>query len=542
MAPSAYDDFLKSRCSGQWKKIGIRKRAGILTPLFSIHSQKSIGVGEFPDLVLFADLCRKAGLSLIQLLPLNDVGFNFRPYDSESSFALEPLHLRLESIQSVRLEDFKKSIDGLRLRFPNQGFYFDTSIKKEKLLILRQMYQARQKRGDPKFSEFIRLNAFWLEPYACFKRLKEINAHKGWWEWPEAFKNREASVLEKFKKEESDEIRFFQWLQWQCFLQLSQAKKELGKKGVFLFGDLPFLVSLDSADVWANPEYFKLHLSAGAPPDLYFAGGQEWGMPPYDWTAIEKDGYRYLKEKLKYSENFYHLFRIDHFVGIFRVWTFPRHASPEEKKAGAAFDPPDIAVWEASGRKITSAMVQSSGMLPCAEDLGCVPECSPRVLKDFGIPGMDVQRWMRHWETTGDFKKPEEYRSNSIASISTHDMSPLVSWWNTEAAEESGEKKKFWEFLGLGGEFTDPVSAAWVEACLRKAGETRSIFSIQLLQDWMSLDRASGAEFESARINKPGIVDEMNWRLRSPLSLEDMMRSDLPKQILKINQGTGRVS
>src|SRR6185436_554137 len=112
-------------------------------------------------------------------------------------------------------------------------------------------------------------------------------------------------------------------------------------------------------------QYFKRHLSAGAPPDLYFADGQEWGMPPYDWQALEAAGYDYFAEKLRYAENFYDLFRMDHFVGLFRVWAFPREGpSEEERKRAGAFDPPDESVWEANGERILNMMLSNTKMLP----------------------------------------------------------------------------------------------------------------------------------------------------------------------------------
>jgi len=157
-------------------------------------------------------------------------------------------------------------------------------------------------------------------------------------------------------------------------------------------GDLPFLVSRDSADVWANKNYFKLHLTSGAPPDMYFAMGQKWGMPPYRWEEIEKDKYIYIKEKLKFAANFYNMFRIDHFVGLFRVWTIENNTPEEQASLIGNFDPKNKPLWKKSGEKIIDVMIQNPEMLPCAEDLGTVPDCSNKTLEEYGIPGMDVQR------------------------------------------------------------------------------------------------------------------------------------------------------
>jgi 4-alpha-glucanotransferase len=122
------------------------------------------------------------------------------------------------------------------------------------------------------------------------------------------------AAIEQFSDENAQEILFHKWLQWQLFEQFSDAKQYATQKGVLLMGDMPFLVSRDSSDVWSRQDYFKLDLSSGAPPDLYFSMGQRWGMPPYNWERIAADGYQYLIRKMQYLENFFDLlFSIDAF-------------------------------------------------------------------------------------------------------------------------------------------------------------------------------------------------------------------------------------
>ncbi len=150
-------------------------------------------------------------------------------------------------------------------------------------------------------------------------------------------------------------------------------------------GDLPFLVSRDSADVWAYKNYFKLTLSSGAPPDMYFSMGQRWGMPPYSWDNIEAGNYSYIRERLLYAENFFDMFRIDHFIGLFRVWTIDLKTPEELKGLYGRFDPEDNYYWEEHGKKILEVINNSTTMLACAEDLGTVPDCSDKVLKEFSV-------------------------------------------------------------------------------------------------------------------------------------------------------------
>lgn len=517
----------------------LERSAGVLTPLFSVHSKNSIGVGELPDLRLLVDWAVKCGLKLVQLLPMNDAGFNFRPYDSESSIALEPMYLSLTGVRGVDQKEFAKEIDELRRQFPCEGDFFDTRIKKAKLDILWYMFRRRQKSSEAEFNRYVSDQASWLGPYAEYRVLKDRLSLSAWMDWPEEYRERRPEALEALAAEEKESLVFYQWVQWQLFLQLSAAHEYAAKKGVRIIGDIPFLVSRDSADVWSNRPYFKLGLSSGAPPDLYFAGGQEWGMPPCDWEEVRKHDYDYIARKLKYAENFYDLYRIDHFVGVFRVWTFRRDAPDAERAKTGAFDPPDESVWEEHGRRIIEAMLGATRMRPCAEDLGCVPKFSEKVLDDYGIPGMDVQRWMRHWETTQEYKGPDEYRENGMAVISTHDTAPLAQWWKWEAGDED-DRQKFWESVGLEGTFEPEPSPKFAGACLRTVMSARSRLSVQLLQDWLYWGGVFKEVRKDYRINKPGMVIDTNWRMRLPLSLEAMMKLPLNRKIAELSRTFSR--
>ncbi|MBI3306873.1 MAG: 4-alpha-glucanotransferase [Candidatus Omnitrophica bacterium] len=589
-----YQAFLSSPTSRQWKRLGISRRSGVVTPLFSLYSDRSMGIGEIPDLKLLVDWCALAGMSLIQLLPLNDVGFDFRPYDAQSTFALDPMYLSLESLSR---------------RFPRQALKVDYKTKQIKLDLLREIFNSQKSGLQAKaFKDYKEKNKFWLEDYAVFKILKDAYGQKGWESWPEEFKSRNTETLEAFKKSHDSEMEFQKWLQWKLFEQFRAVKQYASAQKVYLMGDLPFLVSRDSADVWSRQHYFKLHLASGAPPDMYFANGQRWGMPPYNWQAIESSGYDYLIQKLKYAENFYDLFRIDHVVGIFRVWTIALSEPLENGGLNGVFDPSDEEVWEEHGRKILKVMVENTEMLPCAEDLGTVPACSPRVLEEFGIPGMEVQRWAKEWGKSYDFIRPETYRSNSVSMLSTHDSASFRGWWEFEAGTVDGalfkrkcesrgipfeeiksslfdlerslhgrlrwkdsmdhiqkllmilkrpeheaadlidlylgswrEKNKFWSFLKLPGELSEKSSPLLVKNALRQAAGTASVFSIQLLQDWLSLAPDFTADPWEFRINFPGTMDERNWTLISPFSLEEMKKLSIHEEIRTMNNQAARI-
>ncbi len=598
-----YRAFLRSASAAQWKRIKPRRRAAVATPLFSIHSKRSVGVGEIPDLVALADWCRACGIGIIQLLPLNDVGFTFTPYDAESAFALEPMYLSIEAIGPAA-KPFAKELERLRLQFPRGGA-FHRPVKQAKLDILRKIYHAGFSGRHPRFERFRKAHSAWLEPYTAFKVLKERFGGAAWEAWPDEYRDARTGFV-RAAEEEADRMRFHAWLQWQLCEQMSAAREACASRGVLLMGDLPFLVSRDSADVWASPLLFKLDLAAGAPPDLCFAKGQKWGMPPYAWERIAADGYRMLGAKLRYAERFYDLFRIDHFVGFFRLWSIPLG---EEGDRGF-FEPADERTWEEHGRRILDVILANTGMLPCAEDLGTVPECSYKVLSEYALPGMDVQRWTKTGWDHFDFKAPGEYRANSIATASTHDVTPLAAWWEFEAGtvdevavrrrcadhglsfpavsarlfdparsaahgrlrwrnqlrdfralpallerpeHEVGdwidlfrstfdEREKFWRYAGLAGEPERTASPRLIAAALGALAETRSVFTSQLLQDLLALGPVapSGEALWDFRINFPGTTGPKNWALVMPVGLEEMMELPLNRTLLELHRRTGR--
>ncbi len=424
--------LLSSYSASKWKKIGVSKRSGVVVPLFSVYSQNSCGIGEISDLRLVIDWCKKTGNSVLQLLPMNEVSSTLCPYDAISSFALEPVYICLDNISCNKNKEIKDKILKLKETFPVGKPHVDYRIRNEKLKILWEIFEKSDLNNDS-FSKYQQDNSYWLEDLAAFNVLKYHQAGRAWYEWEEKFKNRNQAALEIFLKEHSKEIVFQKWLQWNLYIQFKDIREYAVSKGVLLKGDLPILVSRDSADVWAHSEFFKMDFVAGAPPDMYCAKGQRWGMPTYNWGVIFSDGAKYLKEKLKYAQNFYDILRVDHVVGLFRIWSINYNEPLENKGLHGFFDPQDQSQWEYLGKRILSFMVDNTDMLLCAEDLGVIPAECTKTLKQLGIPGNDVQRWVKDWNVRHDFLQPEEYRMLAVSMLSTHDSTNWAAWWNNEA-------------------------------------------------------------------------------------------------------------
>jgi 4-alpha-glucanotransferase len=429
--PSEY--LLNTASQDKWERIGTCRRAGILAPLFLLYSQESIGVGDFHDLKLLVDWAKRTGNSIIQLLPMNEMGPLFCPYDSVSSFALEPMYISLKEIPLAKNKSIYKKLKDLKKLFRPGREYVDYAIKKEKMQLLWEIYLKEVPDNSLEFKEFREENAYWLLDFTLYKVVKDYHKGLPWYEWGTEFKNHSKRALESFEKEHEKELGFQMWLQWQLYKQLKDIRLYAKEKKVLLKGDLPILVSRDSADVWQYPEFFKLEYASGAPPDMYCAKGQRWGMPTYNWENIAADNFRHLKEKLKYAENFYDILRIDHVVGLFRIWSIPYNEPLENKGLNGSFDPKNENEWAGHGRDILSVMLKSTEMLLCAEDLGVIPKVCTETLKELGIPGNDVQRWVKDWKIKHDFLNPKDYRALSVAMLSTHDTTNWPACWENEA-------------------------------------------------------------------------------------------------------------
>lgn len=500
--------FLSSTpAKSQWQKIGLKRRAGVIFPLFSVYSKESFGIGDILDLKKVIDLCKICGFSILQLLPLNDTGFNYFPYSIQSSFAIDPMYLSLTAFQGKSFNGTKET----RIKknnFTENNLYIDYKIKGEKLRILWEIF-LKEDIEDKNFKNFQRENSYWLNDFCLYRVLKQNFQEKSWENWEKQFRTPGEKIIKDFAQKHFQEINFQAWLQWQIFKQFKEVKNYAQKRGVLLAGDLPWLVSFDSADAWSHKEFFDLKHSAGVPPDAFSETGQRWWLAPINWQKIFDDDFLYFKEKLKYAQNFYDLFRIDHVLGIFRVWKIKREEPEENRGLQGFFEPADENLWEEQGRKILKEFIRNTTMLPIAEDLGMIPACCPKVLKELGVLGMKVQRWAKH------------YPLNSVATLSTHDISNWPAYFKTQ--------------------FNRYPTKQEIENNLKEISKTDSIFSINLIFEWLFLDEKI-KDYEVYRINVPGVVSEKNWRIRLPISLEELLRWQKDKKIREINAASSRVS
>ena len=601
MSALNFENFLSESISkDNWSNIGFKKRAGVLFPLFSAYSKNSFGIGDFGDLKLIIDWTKSIANSIVQLLPMNEVGSMFCPYDALSSFALEPAYICLKDFPELDGKKFSSKLD--------DSNYVDYALKNEKILLLWDVYLLQDLSEAFDFEEFQRKNSYWLLDFALFKELKVYHHGKPWYEWEEKFKNRSLSALQEFQQDNIEKITFQMWLQWILFKQFKQVGDYALKNNIFIKGDLPVLVSRDSADVWSHPGFFKLEFAAGAPPDMYAALGQRWGMPTYNWENIARDDYRYIKEKLKYAQEFYNILRIDHVVGLFRIWSIPYDDLEENYGLNGVFDPLDEQLWWQHGRKILSILVKNTKMLLCAEDLGVIPKCCIDTLLEFGICGNDVQRWVKDWNKRHDFLGSSEYRQLAVAMLSTHDTTNWKAWWQYEAGtvdkglfmrkcserkidfakvslklfDESlsfygrlrwskeidcldkliwelgkkeeeivdfielykntyAEKEKLWKILGCPGTMIEEADTELLTKVMQFVLDSQAIFCINLINDYLGMADIFKNDPYQYRMNIPGTISPKNWSLKLPLSLEDLLAHPLNQQIREMIVDSERI-
>jgi 4-alpha-glucanotransferase len=583
-----------------WKNIGFTKRAGVLIPLFTVHSKNSYGIGDLGDLKLIIDWAKLTANSILQLLPMNEVGPLFCPYDALSSFALEPAYICLKDFPEISEKKFNSSLADAN--------YVDYTLKAEKLQLLWGVYLTTDLAEALDFEEFQRINYYWLPDFALFKVIKDYHQGKPWYEWEQGFSSRSPEALVRFQQDNIEKITFQIWLQWILFKQFKEASAYAAANNILIKGDLPVLVSRDSADVWSHLEFFKLDFAAGAPADMYASLGQRWGMPTYNWEAIARDNYRYIKEKLKYAQEFYNVLRIDHVVGLFRIWSIPYNDPQENQGLNGVFDPLDEQLWNEHGRKILSVLVENTRMLLCAEDLGVIPKCCTDALLEFGICGNDVQRWVKDWNRRHDFLEPQEYRQLAVAMLSTHDTTNWKAWWQYEAdtvdrglfirkckerkidfarvslklfdmdlsfqgrlrwkkeidgadkllwelgkrKEEVGdfielyentfgEKQKLWKLLDCSGSPIEEASVELLTRVMQFVLSSRAIFCINSISDYLGLADIFKGDPYQYRINVPGTISPKNWSLRLPIGLEELLAHPVNQQIRKMIKGDGSI-
>lgn len=574
--------------------------AGVAVPVFSLRSESSFGVGEFADIKKLADWAALTGQSVIQLLPINDTTMSRTwtdsyPYNANSTFALHPQFINLPDAGVKLTKEFK----ALQKELNSLEKIDYERVNNEKTRLLKETFASIGEKDleGGEFRAFFKANEHWLIPYSAFCVLRDQNGTPEFEKWKTNSKYSKARVA-AFCKRNRREIDFYCWEQFCLDRQLKDAVDYAHSKGVAIKGDLPIGISRTSVDAWQYPELFNLDSQAGAPPDAFSEDGQNWGFPTYNWDEMAKDDYGWWKSRLGKMSEYFDAFRIDHILGFFRIWEIPLgiksgllgHFNPAlqysaDEIRARGFDPntdlfvpdphrdgwyhPRIAsqntdayhslndwqknaynelyndffyrrnndFWKECAMRKLPALLDSTKMLACGEDLGMIPACVPETMQELRILSLEIQRMPKSPKKT--FDEPWTYPYMSVCTTGTHDTSTLRAWWE----EDSRMTERFYhEILHCKGQ-TPQFCEPWIcERILEQHLASPSMLCILPLQDWESVDGEARYQGNPAddRINVPANPRHY-WRWRMHGTLEELLnKTSLNEKIRGMIKGSAR--
>jgi 4-alpha-glucanotransferase len=463
------------------------------------------GIGDLgPEAYAFADFLRDSDQSLWQVLPLGPTGYGDSPYACYSAFAGNTLLISPEQLFTEGLL--------LRAELPTPSLHANHQIDFSQVHalkdgLLRKAYEHYKRTTDTglrsAFETFAQQSTDWLEDYALFRALKDAHDGRPWNQWEPSLVRRTPAALARSREQLRDEIEAHMFYQFLFFRQWFALKNYCHENGIQVVGDLPIFVAHDSADVWTNPEEFKLDKNgtplvvAGVPPDYFSTTGQLWGNPLYNWDRMLEEGFSWWIERMRATLTVVDTVRVDHFRGFAACWEIPGGDQTAERGQ-----------WvEAPGRQLFTAIRKALGDLPLiAEDLGVITPDVVALREEFGFPGMRILQFGFGGDTK-NIDLPHNYVTNVVAYTGTHDNDTTVGWFQSVAGEGSTrtakqidrERKFCLNYLNSDGKeiHWDFIRAVWASVANS---------AIVPLQDVLGL----GTE---ARMNLPNST-EGNWAWR----------------------------
>ncbi len=558
-----------------------RKIAGVLAPLFALRTENDLGIGDLAALRQFIDWAAEIGFKLVQLLPINETGGDHSPYNAISAVAIEPttLHLAPGSPADLTQADFDEIIGQFDLEKLRRGAVRHDRVRKLKIVLLEKAFRhfAESATDTTAFDRFCQEEASWLDDYAFFRALMDENGGRETWDqWRAEHRDAESArnwlhsqVPEKQATFE-DRQRFHRYVQWIAEQQWQETRAYAEQRGVALMGDIPFGVSLYSADVYSRREQFALDWSGGAPPEPYFKDdeftqkwGQNWGIPLYRWDVMRTRNLDWWRWRVRGVRKIFHIFRIDHVLGFYRIYAFPwrpsRNAeflplSQEEMRArtGGAF--PQFYPRDDSNRENSEAnrregedylrvvLEESRDTRVVGEDLGTVPDYVRPSLRSLGIAGFKIPQWENYPD--GRSIPGSEYERISVATYATHDHKPVRAMWE-DAFEKTGPETeqarndlaKIATFAGTTppqpeSDYEHDFYPAIMEGLLR-------------CESWLALVMISDLLARRDRFNVPGTAAGSNWSRRLPKTVEGLQKSrsvgKRMRLIRELLEKTGRI-
>lgn len=441
----------------------------------------------------FVDLLALGGQQWWQVLPLNPADYLGSPYSATSAMAMSPLLCDLEDLRRrgwLRKRELPEDAPG-RAVFDVAGPAKDAAFR---------LAFERASNAPRGFEEFCARHAAWLDDWTLFAALRV--AHGGdWRNWPAPIVRREDAALAAARVTLEPEIRFARFAQWVMHSQWASLREYAAERGVRIIGDVPIFVAMDSADVWANREIFKVDANgrasvvAGVPPDYFSPTGQKWGNPVYRWDVLAAQDYAFWRERIRSVREQCDLVRIDHFRGFEAYWEVPAAAPTAETGQWRPGPGIDFFKWVA----------RTFDEVPfIAEDLGLITAAVHELRNRAGLPGMKVMQFAFDGDPNHQFL-PHTYPEHCVAYTGTHDNDTTMGWYR---ASDDLTRHYVRTYLSHADE---GIVWAMIEALLA----SKARLTVLPFQDLHEL----GSE---ARMNLPGTSAPTNWSWRmTPEQLED---------------------
>ena len=470
-----------------------KRQSGVLMHISSLPGK--YGIGSFGQSAYdFVDFLVRTKQRYWQILPLGTTSYGDSPYQSFSAFAGNTYFIDFDILIEEGLlneADVKGADFGDDPRKVDYAKIFDARRP------IMEKAVARFLKADDlsDYESFVKQNAAWLEVFAEYMAIKEHFDNLAWTEWPdEAIRRREAASLASYREKLADKLTYHRVTQYLFFKQWLRLKAYANEHHIEIVGDMPIYVAADSADVWAQPHFFKTDAVgkptcvAGCPPDEFSETGQLWGNPIYDWEAMDKDGYAWWIERLRESFKIYDIVRIDHFRGFESYWEVP--AGSETSASGKWVKGPDY--------KLFAAVKEALGDLNIiAEDLGFMTDEVIELRERTGFPGMKILQFAFNPDDES-IDSPHLAPNNSVMYTGTHDNNTVLGWYKDEIDDATRQYM---------AQYTNRKEYETVpHAMLRTIFSSVSFMAIATMQDLLELDSA-------ARMNYPSTIGG-NWTWR----------------------------
>ncbi len=491
------------------------RESGVLLHPTSLPSK--YGIGELgSEAYEFVDFLVRSRQKLWQILPLGPVGYGESPYQCFSAFAGNTMIISIEKLMEQKLlvqEDI-----GLLPDFNGKLVEFE-KVKDFKCRLYRKAFESFKSAGyNAEYSRFLQENNFWLDEFSFFMALKEHFGGIAWNLWDKDIAFRSPKAIEHYRNILTREIEYQRFLQYMFFSQWLELKTYANNKGIKIVGDLPIFISYDSSDAWLQPYLFELDAEgnpakvAGVPPDYFSTTGQLWGNPHYKWDEMEKDGFKWWRDRLDMMLRVVDIIRIDHFRGFESCWAIPGG----EKTA-------EIGCWvKAPGSKLFQTLKAYRNDMPIiAEDLGVITKEVEELKNEFEFPGMKILQFTFGSGSEERFL-PHNYEENAAVYTGTHDNDTTVGWY-LKTMEKDPEAiaalKRYFNITGDIGE----KAMCWI--LIENALSSRANTAVIPMQDILCL----GSE---ARMNTPNTIGGTNWAWR----LEDgLLTPELEEKLARLS-------